>query len=163
MIKVVTRTDGFHNYANTKSTVILSFTTALLALIIANLENCYTILNSSHIPHVRFVFTILIFSVFSLLFAALYFISKTIIPNTDKSRTKNIYSFIDIYSNLTEDEYKSEVASARKNELVISMCDLQYNLSNSLNKKYFYHKRAVVCLTNVLLIIVMLSLILIFK
>ncbi|ECS0949158.1 hypothetical protein F2192_19450, partial [Salmonella enterica] len=60
MCKVITRTDGFHNYANTKSTVILTFTTAILALIIANVSHFYEFLNTSTVPHVKLVFSILL-------------------------------------------------------------------------------------------------------
>lgn len=37
--KMVTRTDGFHNYANTKPTIIITFITAILAAIGSNTGN----------------------------------------------------------------------------------------------------------------------------
>jgi hypothetical protein len=160
MSKVITRTDGFHNYANTKSTVILTFTTAVLAIFIANLSKFYEMLAVSCLPHVKLVFTSLIIAEFALLFFALIFISKTLIPNTDKSKTKNIYSFVDIYQNFNEDEYRSEVANIDKEDLIVSMCDLQYNLSKSLHGKYANHKNAVWCLTSALKLSLILFLIL---
>lgn len=161
MCKVITRTDGFHNYANTKSTVILTFTTAILALIIANVSHFYEFLNTSTVPHVKLVFSILLFAELLLLFFALLLISKTLIPNTDKSKTKNIYSFVDIYTNFNAEEYKAEVLSITRDDLIVSMCDLQYNLSDSLDKKYICHKRAVWCLKNTLILMLISSLILI--
>lgn len=161
MSKVITRTDGFHNYANTKSTVILTFTTAILAIFVANLSKAYDVLADSSVPHVKLVFTLLIGVEFLLLFSALIFISKTLIPNTDKSETKNIYSFVDIYHNFNIEDYRSEVATIEKDDLISGMCDLQYNLSKSLSGKYKNHKSAVWCLTSALKLSVILFLILI--
>ncbi|MCW2107094.1 UNVERIFIED_ORG: ABC-type nickel/cobalt efflux system permease component RcnA [Rahnella aquatilis] len=161
MSKVITRTDGFHNYANTKSTVILTFTTAVLAIFIANLSKFYEMLGGSTIPQVKLVFTLLVIAEFLLLFFALIFISKTLIPNTEKSKTKNIYSFVDIYHNFNEDEYRSEVSNIDTKDLIVSMCDLQYNLSKSLNGKYANHKKSVWCLTSALKLSLVLFLILI--
>lgn len=163
MSKVITRTDGFHNYANTKSTVILTFITAVLAIFIANLNKPYEILSNSSLPHVKFVFTLLISIEFLLLFSALIFISKTLIPNTDKSKTKNIYSFIDIYHNFKIEDYRTEVATIEKDDLIASMCDLQYNLSESLDDKYKNHKNAVCCITYALKLSLILFSILIFS
>lgn len=162
MSKVITRTDGFHNYANTKSTVILTFTTAVLAVFASNLSKIYEMLADSGLPHVKLVFTLLTGVEFLLLFAALLFISKTLIPNTDKSETKNIYSFVDIYKNFKIEDYRSEVATIEKDELIASMCDLQYNLSKSLDGKYNNHKNAVWCITSALKLSLILLVILIF-
>lgn len=162
MCKVITRTDGFHNYANTKSTVILTFTTAILAIFIANFSKFSDRLAVSCLPDVRLVIPLLIITEFTLLFFALLFISQTLIPNTDKTKTKNIYSFVDIYQNFNEDEYRSEVTSINKEDLIVSMCDLQYNLSKSLHGKYANHKKAVWCLTSSLKLSLIIFLILLF-
>jgi hypothetical protein len=42
---------------------------------------------------------------------------------------------VDIYTNFNAEEYKAEVLSVTRDDLIVSMCDLQYNLSNSLDKK----------------------------
>jgi len=162
MSKIITRTDGFHNYANTKSTVILTFTTALAAVFASNLSKFYEVLEKSHLPHVKLVFTLLTCVEFSFLLASLIFISKTLIPRTKKSETKNIYSFVDIYENFKIEDYRSEVSIIGKDDLISSLCDLQYNLSESLNGKYKNHKNAVWCIRSALELSPILLLIIIF-
>lgn len=68
---------------------------------------------------------------------------------------------MDIYTNFNAEEYKAEVLSVTRDDLIVSMCDLQYNLSNSLDKKYICHKRAVWCLKKTLILMLISSLILI--
>ncbi|MEX0424668.1 hypothetical protein KDV38_13160, partial [Providencia rettgeri] len=89
--KMIVRTDGFHNYANTKSTIILTFIAAIIAAICTNINKALTYLESSDIDHVIVIFKILAFISIVLLCIALKIVLQTVIPFTEKSNTKNIY------------------------------------------------------------------------
>ncbi|MDI9094218.1 hypothetical protein [Providencia rettgeri] len=142
--KMIVRTDGFHNYANTKSTIILTFIAAIIAAICTNINKALTYLESSDIDHVIVIFKILAFISIVLLCIALKIVLQTVIPFTEKSNTKNIYSFIDIsaYYN-SESNYINSFKSETEEEFINSLAALQYNLSTGLIKKYEKHKSAI--------------------
>ena len=142
--KMIVRTDGFHNYANTKSTIILTFIAAIIAAICTNINKALTYLESSDIDHVIVIFKILAFISIILLCIALKIVLQTVIPFTEKSNTKNIYSFIDInaYYN-SESNYINSFKSETEEEFISSLAALQYNLSTGLIKKYEKHKSAI--------------------
>ncbi|MDY0820732.1 hypothetical protein CHI95_09545 [Providencia rettgeri] len=142
--KMIVRTDGFHNYANTKSTIILTFIAAIIAAICTNINKALTYLESSDIDHVIVIFKILAFISIVLLCIALKIVLQTVIPFTEKSNTKNIYSFIDIsaYYN-SESNYINSFKSETEEEFINSLAALQYNLSTGLIKKYEKHKLAI--------------------
>ncbi|MBO1928560.1 hypothetical protein J4731_00765 [Providencia rettgeri] len=133
--KMIVRTDGFHNYANTKSTIILTFIAAIIAAICTNINKALTYLESSDIDHVIVIFKILAFISIVLLCIALKIVLQTVIPFTEKSNTKNIYSFIDIsaYYN-SESNYINSFKSETEEEFINSLAALQYNLSTGLIK-----------------------------
>ncbi|MEY0765070.1 hypothetical protein AB7293_04865 [Providencia huaxiensis] len=142
--KMIVRTDGFHNYANTKSTIILTFIAAIIAAICTNINKALTYLESSDIDHVIVIFKILAFISIVLLCIALKIVLQTVIPFTEKSNTKNIYSFIDIsaYYN-SESNYINSFKPETEEEFISSLAALQYNLSIGLIKKYEKHKLAI--------------------
>ena len=64
--KMITRTDGFHNYANTKSTIIITFISAILAAIGTNAGSALSYLDSKGCHELTVIFKVLLFVIFYL-------------------------------------------------------------------------------------------------
>ncbi len=154
--KIITRTDGFHNYANTKSTILITFITAYTVAILTNYKYVIDILNSSHPTCLVVFFKFGIMLALLMLICAFYFVGKTVIPYLQPSRKSNFYSFLDtVHFYNSEQEYFSEVVKAPKEDILNSMASLQYNLSKGLIEKYSNHKKSIICiLTSILLLTV---------
>ncbi|EAW3101955.1 hypothetical protein DAX92_07590 [Salmonella enterica subsp. enterica] len=145
--KIITRTDGFLNYANTKSTIILTFITAITAAICTNTGSALKYIDDKGHADIAVVFKSLVFLSIVFLLFAFYFVVKTIIPYVKKSPKRNFYSFIDTveyYS--SEGEYCSDFSNVSKSDIFDSLISLQYNLSKGLVEKYKNHKRSIICI-----------------
>ncbi|EDJ8881117.1 hypothetical protein OWZ45_000949 [Salmonella enterica] len=70
--KIITRTDGFLNYANTKSTIILTFITAITAAICTNTGSALKYIDDKGHADIAVVFKSLVF--LSIVFYCLHFI-----------------------------------------------------------------------------------------
>ncbi|MDE9430961.1 hypothetical protein [Xenorhabdus bovienii] len=142
--KMIVRTDGFHNYANTKSTIILTFIAAIIAAICTNINKAISYLECSDIESIVIVFKCIAFISLTLLIWAMKIVIATVTPYIQKSKTKNIYSFIDInaYYN-SELEFRDAISSEKESEIINSLALLQYNLSIGLIRKYEKHKLAI--------------------
>ncbi len=142
--KMIVRTDGFHNYANTKSTIILTFIAALIAAICTNINKPINYLVESDILHIVVVFKVILFLLIALLISSLFITLETIIPFIKKSNKKNIFSFIDIIQYYkTENDFNHDISNIEYDSLVTSLSSLQYNLSIGLSIKYKKHKMAI--------------------
>lgn len=142
--KMITRTDGFHNYANTKSTIIITFITAILAAIGGNAGSALTYLDTKGCHDLGVIFKILTLTSIALLMTAYYFVGRTVIPFTNPSKVRNFYSFIDTVKHYkSEAEFENEVKSMSIDQINSSMISLQYNLSTGLVKKYDRHKASI--------------------
>jgi hypothetical protein len=144
MQKIITRTDGFHNYANTKSTIIITFITAIIAAVCANAPSAIKFLIDSNHADLAVGFKVLTFLIITALLIAFFFVGKTVMPYVKKSKNCNIYSFIDIvgYFN-SEGEYRERFYTTSKEELLNSMSSLQFNLAQGLVAKYYNHRIAI--------------------
>lgn len=142
--KTIVRTDGFHNYANTKSTIILTLISAIIATICANINKVINYLECSDIESIVIVFKCMVFINITLLITSLMIVITTVIPYVEKSKNKNIYSFIDIqkYYN-SELDFISAIHNECELDVINSLASLQYNLSIGLMNKYKKHKIAI--------------------
>ncbi|MEX9788158.1 hypothetical protein AB7X21_06710 [Providencia rettgeri] len=142
--KMITRTDGFHNYANTKSTIIITFITAILAAIGTNAGSALSYLDSKGCHELAVVFKILTLVSVILLLSGYFFVGQTIIPYIKTSSKRNFYSFIDTVKQFnSEKEFEQEIRTLSVNEITSTMISLQYNLSQGLFKKYQLHRRSI--------------------
>lgn len=145
--KMITRTDGFHNYANTKSTIIITFITAILAATGGNAGNALTYLESKGCHELGILFKIMTLTSIVLLVAAYYFVGRTVIPFTKPSKVRNFYSFIDTVKNYrSEKEFADEIKKMSIGEINSSMISLQYTLSTGLVEKYRLHRASIFCI-----------------
>ncbi|URR20287.1 Pycsar system effector family protein [Klebsiella quasipneumoniae] len=135
--KMITRTDGFHNYANTKSTIIITFITAILAAIGTNAGSALSYLDSKGCHELTVIFKVLLLVSLALLLSGYFFIGQTVIPYIKTSSKRNFYSFIDTVKQFTsEKELEQEIKQTPINEITSTMISLQYNLSQGLVEKY---------------------------
>ncbi|HAV2059542.1 TPA: hypothetical protein JHJ80_000111 [Enterobacter cloacae] len=142
--KMITRTDSYLNYANTKSTIIITFITAMVAAIGTHAGNALHYLNEKNHPDLIIVFKVLIFVAIVLLLFGFYHAGKSVMPYTRPSERKNFFSFIDtIHHYSSEEAYAQDVKSMRKDDVAESLISLQYNLSAGLVKKYDMHRKAI--------------------
>lgn len=142
--KMITRTDSYLNYANTKSTIIITFITAMIAAIGAHTGDALHYLNDKHFPALVILFKVLIVIAVVLLLAGFYHAGKSVMPYTRPSVKKNFFSFIDtIHHYSSEDVYTQDVKSMKKDDVASSLISLQYNLSVGLVKKYEMHRKAI--------------------
>ena len=139
--KMITRTDGFHNYANTKSTIIITFITAILAATGGNIGNALTYLEAKGCHELGVLFKLLTLISIALLITAYFFVGRTVIPYIKPSEARNFYSFIDTVKNYSsEQQFESEIKTMSISEINSSMISLQYNLSVGLVDKYRLHR-----------------------
>jgi hypothetical protein len=142
--KMLTRTDGFHNYANTKSTIIITFITAILAAIGTNTGSALTYLETRGCHDLVIIFKILMLVSIVLLITGYIFVGRTVIPYTQTTSKRNFYSFIDTVKQFdSEKEFEDEIKKTKINEITNSMISLQYTLSQGLVKKYELHRIAI--------------------
>lgn len=138
--KMITRTDGFHNYANTKSTIIITFITAILAAIGTNTGSAITYLEAKGCHDLIIIFKVMMFVSIALLITAYVFVGRTVIPYMKTTSKRNFYSFIDTVKQFeSEKEFEEEIKKMPVNEITSTMISLQYTLSDGLVKKYKLH------------------------
>lgn len=142
--KMITRTDSYLNYANTKSTIIITFITALIAFVGAHAGNAIHYLNERNYPELIIIFKILLLINAVMLIIGFYHAGKSVMPYTRPSAKNNIFSFIDIIHHYPDEiTYTQNIMSMDKEKVAESMISLQYNLSAGLVKKYEMHRKAI--------------------
>ena len=133
--KMITRTDGFHNYANTKSTIIITFITAILAAIGTNAGSAVAYLEVKGCHDLAIIFKSL---------SGYFFVGKTVIPYIKTTSKRNFYSFIDTVKQFdSEKEFEEVIKTMPVNEITSTMISLQYTLSQGLVEKYRLHRLAI--------------------
>ncbi len=133
--KNISRTDSYLNSANTKSTIMLTFSIALGTAI------C---INSIHILKLGFIYQFAIsISVLLLLKSSIHSL-LAIRPFLTPSDKANIFSFVDITNTYrTSEEYERKINTVNKNEIIREMSSLNYALSKGLMKKYESQQKSV--------------------
>ncbi|HBK6045202.1 TPA: hypothetical protein LMX81_005013 [Citrobacter freundii] len=142
--KMITRTDGFHNYANTKSTIIITFITAILAAIGTNAGSAVAYLEVKGCHDLAIIFKSLMLVSVVLLLSGYFFVGKTVIPYIKTTSKGNFYSFIDTVKQFdSEKEFEEVIKTMHVNEITSTMISLQYTLSQGLVEKYRLHRLAI--------------------
>lgn len=139
--KMITRTDGFHNYANTKSTIIITFITAILAAIGANVGNALVYIESKNCHDLAIIFKALILVSIVLLISGYFFVGRTVVPYIKTTSKRNFYSFIDTVKQYnSEKEFEEDIKKMPVSDITSTMVSLQYTLSQGLVEKYRLHR-----------------------
>lgn len=134
VVKSVIRTDGYLNYANTKSTILLTLSSATLATLTVNAGK----LVPNPMPGIsNFIFLFLISISFLFILISMYFSIHSINPYLKASDKENTMSFVDIITyNKNADEYAKKISSKTNIELCDDLAALNFNLSVGLIGKY---------------------------
>lgn len=133
--KNITRTDGYLNSANTKSTIMLTFSMALSTAICVNSTEIIQLGFANYIAISSSIALLLISSIYSLL---------AIRPFLTPSEKSNILSFVDITNTYkSSNEYENRINTATKGEIICEMSSLNYALSKGLMKKYKFQQYSV--------------------
>ncbi|MCX2201526.1 hypothetical protein LDO48_16655 [Pantoea agglomerans] len=143
IIKSLTRTDSYLNYANTKSTILLTLSSAILTIVGVNLSKVlpcgierYS--NFSWFLFILFLILGVLLNIFSIIKSL-----GSMAPFIKKSSRENIFSFVDIthyYKN--GDDYFNKIANENYLDLGRQLSVLNYTLSEGLIKKYKGQKRS---------------------
>ncbi|HCA5740217.1 MULTISPECIES: hypothetical protein [Citrobacter] len=91
--KMITRTDGFHNYANTKSTIIITFITAILAAIGTNAGSAVAYLEVKGCHDLAIIFKSLMLVSVVLLLSGYFSLVKLLFP-TLKRLQREIFTHL---------------------------------------------------------------------
>ena len=133
--KSITRTDSYLNSANTKSTIMLTFSMALSTAICVNSTDIIKCGFAYQLTIATSIFLLLISSIYSLL---------AIRPFLTPSEKTNLLSFVDIADKYNSaNEYENRINTATDSEMICEMSSLNYNLSKGLIKKYKLQKKSV--------------------
>lgn len=147
LIKSVIRTDGYLNYANTKSTILLTLASGVLATASLNLSKLLPLsldkLSTS--SFVSFSFFLVIGVLINIL--SVVRTLKAISPYLKNSDKENIFSFVDIvHYNSSSDTYSEKIKKLDYSHLGEQLTSLNYNLSVGLLDKYKNQRRAIILL-----------------
>ncbi|WP_410010020.1 hypothetical protein [Pantoea agglomerans] len=147
IIKSLTRTDSYLNYANTKSTILLTLSSAILTIVGVNLSKVLPcgIEGYSNFSWVLFI----LFLILGVLLNILSIIKSlgSMAPFIKESSRENIFSFVDItHYYKSGDDYFNKIANENYLDLGRQLSVLNYTLSEGLIKKYKGQKEAVLYL-----------------
>lgn len=134
MIKIIIRTDSYLNSANTKSTILLSLSSALIVAICVNFSTIILFLITEMDKRIAstLLSIILIFLILSVVFSL-----HGITPFLKPSKQSNTFSFVDVdhyYKDLSE--YKRSFTKINEIEYINQLIFLNHNLSIALVRKY---------------------------
>lgn len=161
MIKIILRTDGYINSANTKSTILLSLSSALLAAILLNYDK---FLNKLTNAGDKYVLSVIALASIVLILMAIFHCLKGVIPFLNHSNKKNIFSFVDtLYYYKNVSEYINAINEKKPAEMVSSLASLNFNLSKALIDKYENQKKSIECIILSLMTIGLMVLVIIFS
>lgn len=140
LIKSIIRTDGYLNYANTKSTILLTLSSATLATLAVNVEKLIP-KDMPAISNILFISIITISFLFILI--SMYFSIQSINPYLKASDKENIISFVDITTYNNTVEYVNKIHSKTNSDLCDELASLNFNLSIGLINKYKKQKKSI--------------------
>lgn len=144
MIKIIVRTDSYLNSANTKSTILLSLSSALLVAATINFSNISSLV---FMGSDRFFVQALLVLILFFLIASIIFSLKGITPFIEPSQKGNAFSFVDIVKGYKDlNEYRREFSSVNDLEFLNQLIALNHNLSVALVSKYEKQITAITCI-----------------
>lgn len=161
MIKIILRTDGYISSANTKSTILLSLSSALFAAILLNYDK---FLNRLTNVGDKYVLSVIAIASMILLLMAIFHSLQGIVPLMEPSSKKNIFSFVDLlhYHN-DVNKYIDAINEKKSAEMIGSLASLNFNLSTSLKSKYNNQKKSIEYITLALMSIGLMIVIIVFS
>lgn len=132
-LKILARNDAYLASVNTKSTILLTFSAAVIAAIGLNYSKFEDSIQCDELSFWFGVFVAL--SVLS--FIASSFVSlRSIYPSVQASKQKNLVSFVDVFYGFSDEgEYAQAFGEESAGDLVSEISYLNYNLSKVLIKK----------------------------
>lgn len=144
MIKVIIRTDTYLNYANTKSTILLSLASAIIAAIAVNFDKItsFVVISSD-----KCFLSFLLGLTLCFLIVSVFFSLKGITPFIKASESINTFSFVDIvkgYDSMAD--YKKEFCTVSDSSFLNQLISLNHNLSKALLSKYENQIIAIKCI-----------------
>lgn len=147
VIKSLTRTDSYLNYANTKSTILLTLASAILTIIGVNLSKVLP--DNMHDLSYLSLFFFMLFLVTGILLNVASIIKSlgAMAPFIKESEKENIFSFVDIvhyYKNGFD--YFNKLSETKYLDLGQQLAILNYTLSNGLINKYKGQKKSIIYL-----------------
>lgn len=147
IIKSLTRTDSYLNYANTKSTILLTLASAILTIVGVNLSKVLPekLYESSYLS----LFFFMLFLVVGVLLNVASIIKSlgSIAPFIKASEKENNFSFVDIVHYYKDGiDYFNKLSETKYLDLGQQLAILNYTLSNGLIKKYNGQKRSILYL-----------------
>lgn len=141
LLKSLTRNDVYIANANTKSTVALSFSAAIIAAIGLNYSRVVDSLDHGFSAYL--LGALVFFSIFSFLFAS-FFSLVVIKPRLDLSIVKNNFSFVDILRNYSSHkDYCVGLKEENEEQFFERIAALNYNMSKIVSKKNEYQIKAI--------------------
>lgn len=159
LIKIIARTDGYLSSANTKSTILLSLSSALFAAILLNYDKFLNRLQNIEDKYVLSLFALI--SLF-LLLMSIYYSLKGVTPFLKPSTQKNIYSFVDLKHYFDDvAQYTEELNKKTNMNQINSLSALNYILAGALLDKYYYHSKSIECISISLLSLGLMALLII--
>lgn len=144
IIKSITRTDSYLNYANTKSTILLTLSSAILATAGVNVPKMLPVGVECSGSLSFVVFFVFLVTGISLNIIAVMKSLKAISPYLKESAKENVFSFVDmVHYNDNEIEYSKKISEIDNEQLSQQLSSLSYNLSVGLIGKYKSQKTAI--------------------
>ncbi|WP_105596811.1 hypothetical protein [Cronobacter turicensis] len=144
MIKIIIRTDSYLNSANTKSTILLSLSSALIAAFAINFDKIISLVKLSSDKE---VLSFLIVMALILLIASMIFSLGGIKPYIGGSTLPNSFSFVDINNYYKKfPDYQKSFSTVRGTVFLNELLALNHNLSLALVAKYKKQLKAILFL-----------------
>lgn len=144
LLKSLSRNDAYIANANTKSTVALSFSAAIIAA--TGLNYSRVVGSMGHDFSVNVLNVLVFLSISSFLLASV-FSMLVIRPRLDLSKMKNNFSFLDIISNYSNHkEYIVGLKEEGAEQFFERLAVLNFNMSVIVNKKNEYQVKSIVAM-----------------
>ena len=141
LLKSLARNDAYISNVNTKSTISLSFSAAIIAAVGLNYTRFIEMVECDISRTVLSVFVVIAILAF---LAASIFSLMVVKPNLKKSEQKNIFSFVDIHDvHKNVDSYIKEIELVDYDSFMRDLGGLNYNISKIVLAKNKIQGRAI--------------------
>ncbi|MEI7163672.1 hypothetical protein [Pectobacterium versatile] len=147
ILKSLTRTDSYLNYANTKSTILLTLASAILTIIGVNLSKVLP--SNLHELSGLSLFFFMFFLIIGVLLNVASIIKSlgSMAPFITESEKENIFSFVDIVHYYKDGiDYFNKLYETKYLDLGKQLSILNYTLSDGLIIKYKGQKKSIMYL-----------------
>jgi hypothetical protein len=140
-LKVLSRNDAFFANVNTKSTILLSLSAAVIAAIGWNYDKYASKMSC---PQLSMYFSLVIVVAVIFLLLSVAFSLYSVYPHVVSSSNKNNLSFVDVVSNYkTSESYAKAFSEETQNDMLHEISTLNFHLSKALVSKYKLQRIAI--------------------